>query len=109
MSGNSPSWSYTPVGPITVARGNSVSINFMLEDLNSNPFPSGSDVSFTISGTGLSLGTPSSFEVPCTTEPTNHPITITASTTATSGSLIVTTETPSGVSVVSSYPVTVTP
>jgi hypothetical protein len=110
MSDNGPVWSYTtPLGPIELDQNSSVSVDFVLEDLNGNPFPAETNVRFTISGTGLTLGTPNSFDVPCTTEPTNHPITINASATATSGTLTVTTEAPSGVARFMTFPVTITP
>jgi hypothetical protein len=109
MSGNSPTWTASPAGPITVARGSNVTIDFLLEDLNGNPMPGGTSVNFSANGTGLSVGTPSSFSVACTTEPTNHPVTIIANPTATSGTLVLSTTTPSGVTFVSSRPVTVTP
>ena len=58
-------------------------------DLNNNPLASGTTIAGTVAGTGISLGQPSSFTVPCTTEPTAYPFTITKAAGATTGTLTI--------------------
>jgi hypothetical protein len=89
----------------TVTRGGSASYSIEYADLNMNPLPSGTTISYTISGNGLTLGQPTSFTVPCTTEPTSYPVTITASATATDGTLTVTVTAPSGLASIVTYPI----
>jgi hypothetical protein len=90
-----------------VTQGTSRAYSFLFADLNDNPLAQGTDIRFTISGTGLSLGQPNSFTVPCTTEPTSYPITVNASGTAVAGTLTVEVESPSGLTTLLSYPVPV--
>jgi len=66
------------------------------QDLNGNPLPAGTTIAASIAGTGLTLGTPSTFTVPCTTGPTTYPFTLTAAAGATAGTLTVTVTTPKG-------------
>jgi hypothetical protein len=110
MSDSEPVLSYAPAGAINITRGGSAGFTFYVEDLNGNPLPAETTVSFSVSGNGLSLGANNSFDIPCTTEPTQHPITINASATASAtGTLTVTTETPSGLTISTIYPVTTSP
>ena len=78
--------------------GASATYAFLFADLNNNPLPAGTTISASITGTGLSLGTPSSFTVPCTTEPTSYGFTISdaASSGPTSGVLTLTITSPGG-------------
>jgi hypothetical protein len=108
MSDNDPvNISPAAPGPLNVPRDGSASFTFTLADLNDNPMPAGTTVRFQVNGTGLTVGQPNSFTVPCTTEPSSHPVTISASNTATNGTLTVTTEAPSGISISRVYSVIV--
>lgn len=81
-----------------VALGGTVVIPFLVADLNNNPLPAGTTVTATITGTGLGVGTPSTFTIPCTTEPTTYGFVVTdqASSGNTSGLLTITTVSPGG-------------
>lgn len=109
MSGSTPAGVQPPNGDTlpAVTAGGSRTYSFLFADLNGNPLPSGTTISASVVGNGLSLGTPSSFTVPCTTEPTVYPISVSATASATSGSLTITVKTPSGVESLLSYPVPV--
>jgi hypothetical protein len=76
------------------------------KDVNGNPLPSGSTISAALTGTGLTLGSPSSFTVPCTTGPTTYPFTITAGNAAATGTLTITVTSKGGIITILSYPVT---
>ncbi len=110
MSSGSPS-NVTPVSGSTLAPGiggigQSRSYNFLFRDLNNNPLPQGTTIAFTITGTGLTLGAPSSFTMPCSTEPVSYPATISAGTGATGGTLTVRVVAPSGLETILTYIVT---
>jgi hypothetical protein len=93
-----------PVAGAIAAPGNGTqSITFA--DVNGNPLAQGTTISASVSGAGLSLGTPSSFTVPCTTEPTAYPFTIIKGLTATTGTMTITVTSPSGLQSLLSYPV----
>ena len=62
---------------------------FKVADVNNNPMPSGTTVSATVQGTGLSIATPSSFTYPCTTEPLTYAFTVIVSGSAGTGGLLV--------------------
>ena len=81
-----------------VALGATKSLVFTFADLNNNPLPSGTTIAATIAGTGLSLGDPSSYTYPCTTEPLSYAFTVidTASAGNTSGLLTLTVKSPGG-------------
>jgi len=66
---------------------------------------SGTTIAGTVAGTGISLGQPSSFTVPCTTEPTAYPFTITKAAGATTGTLTILVTSPSGLQSLLSYPI----
>jgi hypothetical protein len=91
-----------------VAQGASIFPAFTFADLNNNPLPNGTTITATISGTGLALGQPSQFTVPCTTEPTTYAFIITdaASSGATSGLLTLTVTSPKGIISTYNYPIT---
>jgi hypothetical protein len=110
MSGGVPSGT-TPVSGTTLAPGiggigQSRSYSFTFRDLNLNPMPQGTTINFTIAGTGLTLGAPNNFTVPCTTEPTSYPVTISAATGASTGTLTVRVVSPSGLETILTYGVT---
>jgi hypothetical protein len=90
-------------------RGNSRTYSFRFADLNDNPMPSGTTISASVVGSGLTLGQPSSFTVPCTTSPTTYSFTVTASGTATSGTLNVTVTSPARLETLLTYPIPVVP
>jgi hypothetical protein len=99
MSNGTPD-NLTPVPGTTfhVALGASQVVAFTFADSNNNPMPAGTTIAATISGTGLSLGAPSTFTVPCTTEPTTYGFVVidTASSGPTSGLLTLTITSPGG-------------
>ena len=99
----------TPGTTVTVARGGSASQSITYADLNGNPLPSGAEISYSVSGNGLTLGQPNSFDMPCASSPTSYPVTVIASSTATDGTLTVTVQAPSGLTTLFTYPVDVTP
>ena len=83
---------------------------FNVADRNNNPMPSGTVVSATVQGTGLTVAAPSSFTYPCTTEPVTYAFTvkIDAATAGNSGLLVVDVKTTGsgngGVETVLNYP-----
>ena len=79
----------------------------LFADLNNNPLPQGTKITATVSGTGLSVASPSSFTVPCATEPTQYAFTVNASATAIDGVLTHSVEAPSGLQTILQYPVNV--
>lgn len=79
----------------------------LFADLNNNPLPQGTKITATVSGTGLSVASPSSFTVPCATEPTQYAFTVNASATAIDGVLTLSVEAPSGLQTILQYPVNV--
>lgn len=109
MSGNTPS-SVSPQNGVplpNLTQGSSGSYAFTFADLNGNPMPAETTIAASITGAGLTVGTPTSFKVPCTTEPTTYSFAITASATATSGTLTILVTTPSGLQTQLTYPVSV--
>lgn len=80
-------------------------VQILFADLNDNPLASGTTIVATVAGTGISLGTPSSFTVPCTTEPTAYPFTIIKAAGATTGSMTLLVTSPSGLQSILSYPI----
>lgn len=104
MSGSSPTNISPASGTTLVANlGGSVSHTFDVRDLNDNPMANGTTIAFSIAGTGLSLSGPASFDVPCTTEPTIHTVTITATNSATTGILTIRVTSPSGLESILTY------
>jgi hypothetical protein len=105
MSGSSPF--VTPASGSTLAptipSGGTGSYTIAFEDLNGNPLPAQTTITGTIAGTGLALAAPSSFTVPCSTEPGSYPFTITKEAGAGGGTLTVQVTTPSGATTLLSY------
>ena len=105
MSGSSPV--PTPANGATLAPAipvpgtGSYTINFA--DLNGNPLPAQTTIVGTVAGAGITLGSPNSFTVPCTTEPTAYPFTITKALGAAGGTLTIQVTTPSGLISLLSY------
>jgi hypothetical protein len=98
---------------LNLARNASGIFTFSFADLNNNPLPSGTTIAATISGTGLTLGNPRSFTVPCTTEPTAYSFSIThENAQGVSGLLTLTITSPGGggrggITTIAQYPVVV--
>lgn len=86
-----------------IAQGATQTYAFLFSDVNGNPLPAGTSISMAANGTGLSVGAPSSYTVPCTTEPTGYQFAVSASATAASGNLTFTVETPNGLRTVLMY------
>jgi hypothetical protein len=99
MSGSSPT-QVVPTNGTTLGAlpaGGTSSYSFLFQDLNFNPMPAGTTIAGTVAGTGLTLGTPATFTVPCTTEPTSYPFTVSkAAMPGTGGTLTIRVTTPSG-------------
>lgn len=91
----------TPLPAITL--GTTRTYSFVFSDLNGNPLPAQTTISAAASGTGLSVGTPSSYTVPCTTEPTGYAFIVTASATASGGTLTFTVKSPNGLETILMY------
>ncbi|MCZ8130161.1 MAG: Ig-like domain-containing protein [Steroidobacteraceae bacterium] len=115
MSGSVPTrLDPAPGTGLTLQQNRSAVFAFRFADVNDNPLPNGTRITATISGTGLTLGQPTEFTVPCTIFPTTYSWAISASATATSGILTIQTETQGGAGVggvrtVAQYPITVNP
>jgi hypothetical protein len=92
-----------PVPPIPAGGSGTVSIFFA--DLNSNPLPAQTTIAATVAGTGITLGQPTSFTVPCSTEPGSYPFTIVKDAFATTGTLTIRVTTPAGLESLLSYPI----
>jgi hypothetical protein len=73
-------------------------------DLNNNPLPAQSTISAQVQGTGFSLAQPTSFTVPCTTQPTTYPFTVQVTGSADPTGTLLITVTSGGVS----FPITYT-
>lgn len=71
-------------------------------DLNNNPLPAQTTISASIQGTGFSVAQPSSFTVPCTTQPTTYPFTVQVTDAAVGTGTLVITVTSGGVA----FPIT---
>jgi hypothetical protein len=80
-------------------------VQILFADLNGNPLGSGTTISASVEGAGISLDSPGSFTVPCTSEPTAYPFTITKTGAVTSGALTITVTSPSGVESQLAYPI----
>ncbi|HXQ30972.1 MAG TPA: hypothetical protein VN790_03260 [Steroidobacteraceae bacterium] len=89
----------------TLASGATVVFPFVLADLNNNPMPQGTTISASLTGNDLVLGSPSSFTVPCTTEPTTIGIIVTNTPagSAVTGLLTLTITSPGGVVTIANY------
>jgi hypothetical protein len=102
MSASTPSPIETFPNPGTVLAGGDQDIEFA--DLNYNPLPAETTIVFTAS-TGVTLAQPTSFTVPCTTEPVTYGFSAT-SDTVTAGTVRATITSPSGVTTLFSWGVT---
>jgi hypothetical protein len=98
---------------LSMTAGSSASFAFVFADLNNNPVPAGTTITAAVTGAALSLGQPSSYTVPCTTEPPAYGF-IVSQTTAAPGSAILTLTVKSpggngsgGITSVFQYPITV--
>ncbi len=113
MSDNTPAGVIPANGSTlsSLAQGSSQSYSFIFADLNGNPLPAETTIAGSVTGTGLTLGTPNSFKVPCTTEPTQYSFSLTASDTASvgNGTLTLLVTTPSGLQTQLTYTVPVVP
>lgn len=109
MSDNTPAGvvpqNGSTVGPI--AQGATNSFSFLFADVNGNPLPAETTIAASITGTGLTVGTPNSFRVPCTRTATSYSFSISASPTAVDGTLTILVTTPSGLQTQLTYPVDV--
>jgi len=104
MSGGTPF--ATPAGGSTLAplaAGSTATYSIHFQDLNGNPLPALTTISGSVAGLGLTIGQPSSFTMPCSTEPGSYPFTVTKALGAGSGTLTVTVTTPSGLISLLSY------
>lgn len=112
LSGHTPD-SVSPASgatlPATSRTAGSRSYSFTFADINNNPMPSGTTIVASITGTGMGLGQPTSYTVPCTTAPTTFAFTVTASGTATSGTLTILVTTPAGIQTPLTYTVPTDP
>jgi len=94
--------------PNIAPEGATVVFSFLLADLNNNPMPQGTTVEASITGNNLTLGAPSSFTVPCTTEPTSIGVIVTNSPASmTTGLLTLTITSPGGVVTIANYHINV--
>ena len=123
MSGSTPDnvSPKPPVPPATMTPDASKAMGlqtyyFSIADVNNNPMPAGTVVSASVQGNGLSVAAPSSFTYPCATEPVTYAFTVTiaASSSATSGLLVLDVKTAGAagngaVESVLNYPFTVVP
>ena len=80
-----------------ITKPNTETYFITFKDRNGNPLPATTKLEATLAGTGLTLLDPASYVVPCTTDPTTYPFTITAATTATDGSLQIKVTSPGGI------------
>jgi hypothetical protein len=80
----------------TLSVGGTMAYSFLFQDANLNPLPAGTTIAAAVIGTGLTANAPSTYTVPCTTDPTSYLFSVTAALTATSGSLTITVTSPGG-------------
>jgi hypothetical protein len=80
----------------TLPLGGTTTYSFLFQDANLNPLPAGTTITGAVIGTGLTANAPTSFTVPCTTDPTTYGFSISAAATATPGSLTITVTSPGG-------------
>jgi hypothetical protein len=80
----------------TLSLGGTMAYSFLFQDANLNPLPAGTTISAAVIGTGLTANAPSTYTVPCTTDPTSYLFSVSAALSATSGSLTITVTSPGG-------------
>jgi hypothetical protein len=85
-----------PIPTLTpsITRPNTETYFITFQDKNGNPLPAQTKIDGAVVGTGLTLAEPKSYVVPCTTDPTTYPFTVTADATATDGTLQIKVTTP---------------
>jgi hypothetical protein len=102
----------------TLHQSGTATYSFLFQDANLNPLPGGTTISAAVIGTGLTTNAPTSFTVPCTTDPTSYGFSVSAAATAPTGnpagSLTITVTSPGGAGTgglvtVLSYPIPVAP
>jgi len=76
--------------------GTTATYTFLFQDGNFNPLPAGTTIAVAAVGTGITTNAPTTYTVPCTLEPTYYSFSVSASNTATSGSLTITVTSPGG-------------
>ena len=74
MSSGSPDKVQPPSGTTLAnsSKGGTNNYGFLFQDANLNPLPAGTTISAAVVGTGLTVNAPTSFTVPCTTNPTGY-------------------------------------
>jgi hypothetical protein len=98
---------------LNLTAGGSATYAFTFADLNNNPVPAGTTITAAVTGAGLAVGTPSSYTVPCTTEPPTYGFSVNQATAAAgSAVLTLTVKSPGGngsggITSVYQYPITV--
>ena len=98
---------------LALTAGGSASYAFTFADLNNNPVPAGTTITAAVTGAGLAVGQPSSYTVPCMTEPPAYGFIISQSTAATGSAILtLTVKSPGGngsggITSVFQYPITV--
>lgn len=107
MSGGNPDGvvpaSGTSLG--TIAANATKTYTFLFQDINNNPLPAATKIEGSVVGTGLSLNAPTSFAVPCATDPNSYSFSVSAgSTYAGGGSLSIKVTSPGGLITYLSYP-----
>jgi hypothetical protein len=106
MSGSTPAGLTGPSAPLHVGASTSQSFSFTFADVNGNPMPQGTTVKADIAGNKYSLGAPTAFTVPCTTEPTTYSFTVIGDVGAVNGTLTLTVQSPAGLETVLQYAIT---
>ena len=99
MSEGSPGQVQPPSGTTlpTLPLGGTATYSFLFQDSNFNPLPAGTTITGAVIGTGLSTNAPTSFTVPCTTDPTTYAFSVSAAAVSTAlGSLTITVTSPGG-------------
>jgi hypothetical protein len=98
MSQGSPSQVQPASGATlaTLSLGGTARYSFLFQDANLNPLPAGTTIAAAVIGSGLTTNAPTSFTVPCTLDPTSYTFSVSASSTAVTGSLTITVTSPGG-------------
>jgi hypothetical protein len=110
MSASTPD-GIQPVNGTTLpalTHGTTNNYSFLIQDANLNPMPAGTKVTVAVNGSGVTANAPTTYTVPCTTDPTTYVFSLTAQATFTAGNsvqLTITVQSPSGLSSVMFYTV----
>ncbi len=86
-----------PGSTLGLQAGQTKTFSFLFQDQNNNPLPAKTTISAQTIGTGYTLNAPNSFTVPCTSDPTSYGFSVSASNSASGGSLVITTTSPGGI------------